>query len=132
MLAATLAANYGIYGPTYELLESTPREAGSEEYRDSEKYQLRHWSVDKSDSLWSMIARINLIRRENPALQSDAGLHFCPIDNEQMIAYVKIDALSGNAILTVVNLDPHRPHSGWVDLDVTALESRRRATVPGA
>ncbi len=49
VLAATLSANYGIYGPTYELLESAPREPGSEEYRDSEKYQLRHWSVQSSD-----------------------------------------------------------------------------------
>ena len=92
VLAATLCANYGIYGPTYELLESAPREPGSEEYRDSEKYQLRHWSVERSDSLWSLIARMNRIRRENAALQSDAGLHFCDIDNDQLIAYLKIDA----------------------------------------
>src|SRR5450631_908526 len=122
VLAATLAANYGIYGPTYELLESAPREPGSEEYRDSEKYQLRHWSVERSDSLWSLIARVNRIRRENAALQSDAGLHFCKIDNDQLIAYLKIDAASGNVILTVVNLDPHQPQSGWVDLDVDALK----------
>ena len=121
VLAATLAANYGIYGPTYELLESAPREPGSEEYRDSEKYQLRHWSVERSDSLWSLIARVNRIRRENAALQSDAGLQFCKIDNDQLIAYLKIDAASGNAILTVVNLDPHQPQSGWVEFDVDAL-----------
>ncbi len=121
VLAATLAANYGIYGPTYELLESEPREPGSEEYRDSEKYQLRHWTIDRPDSLWSLIARMNRIRRENAALQSDAGLHFCPIDNDQLLAYLKIDARSGNVILTVVNLDPHLPQSGWVDLDIDAL-----------
>jgi starch synthase (maltosyl-transferring) len=122
VLAATLAANYGIYGPTYELLESAPREPGSEEYRDSEKYQLRHWTIDSSDSLWSLIARMNRIRRDNIALQSDRGLHFCPIDNDQLIAYLKIDAGSVNVILTVVNLDPHQPQSGWVDLDVNALK----------
>jgi len=121
ILAATLSANYGIYGPTYELMESTPREPGSEEYRNSEKYQLRHWSLDRPDSLRSLIARMNRIRRENVALQSDAGLHFCKIDNEQLIAYLKLDAASGNAILTVVNLDPHQPQSGWVDLDIEAL-----------
>ena len=121
ILAATLAANYGIYGPTYELLESEPREPGSEEYRDSEKYQLRHWRIASSDSLWSLIARMNRIRRENAALQSDRSLHFCPIDNDQLIAYLKVDAESGNSILTVVNLDPHQPQSGWVDLDVSAL-----------
>jgi starch synthase (maltosyl-transferring) len=122
VLAATLAANYGIYGPTYELLESAPREPGSEEYRDSEKYQLRHWTINRPDSLWSLIARMNRIRRENVALQSDAGLHFCPIDNDQLIAYLKIDARSGNVILTVVNLDPQQPQSGWVDLDIDALK----------
>jgi starch synthase (maltosyl-transferring) len=122
VLAATLAANYGIYGPTYELLESAPRERGSEEYRDSEKYQLRHWTVQSSDSLWSLIARMNRIRRENIALQSDGGLQFCSVDNDQLIAYLKIDAGSGNVILTVVNLDPHLPQSGWVDLDVDALK----------
>jgi starch synthase (maltosyl-transferring) len=122
VLAATLAANYGIYGPTYELLESAPREPGSEEYGDSEKYQLRHWTTDSPGSLWSLIARMNRIRRENVALQSDDGLHFCPIDNDHLIAYLKIDTGSGNVILTVVNLDPHQPQSGWVDLDVDALK----------
>jgi starch synthase (maltosyl-transferring) len=117
VLAATLAASYGIYGPTYELLESAPREAGSEEYRDSEKYQLRHWNVEREDSLWSLIARVNRVRRENPALQSDRSLRFCKIDNEQLIAYLKTDASSGNVILTVVNLDPHRPQSGWLEID---------------
>ena len=121
VLAATLSANYGIYGPTYELLESAPREPGSEEYLDSEKYQLRHWSVQSSASLWSLIARMNRIRRENAALQSDSGLHFCPVDNDQLIAYLKMDTKSGNVILTVVNLDPHRAQSGWVDVDVGAL-----------
>ena len=121
VLATTLAANYGIYGPTYELLESAPREPGSEEYRDSEKYQLRHWDVDKPDSLWSLIARMNRIRRDNTALQSDRSLHFCPIDNDQMIAYLKMDAAGANVILTVVNLDPHQPRYGWVELDMKIL-----------
>jgi starch synthase (maltosyl-transferring) len=121
VLAATLAGNFGIYGPTYELMESAPREPGSEEYRDSEKYQLRHWSLERPDSLWSLLARMNRIRRENPALQSDDSLAFCKIDNDQLIAYVKEDAASGNVILTVVNLDPHQAQSGWVDLDIEAL-----------
>jgi starch synthase (maltosyl-transferring) len=122
ILAATLSANYGIYGPTYELMESAPREPGSEEYRDSEKYQLRHWTLQQPDSLWSLIARMNRIRRENTALQSDTGLHFCNIENDQLIAYLKADPGSTNVILTVVNLDPHHSQSGWVDLDVGALK----------
>jgi starch synthase (maltosyl-transferring) len=82
ILAATLCANYGIYGPTYELMESAPREPGSEEYRNSEKYQLRHWSLQQPDSLRSLIARMNRIRRENTALQTDTGLHFCKVEND--------------------------------------------------
>ena len=122
VLAATLSANYGIYGPAYELMESTPREPGSEEYRDSEKYQLRHWSLERPDSLSSLIVRVNRIRRDNRALQIDGTLRFCAIDNEQMIAYVKSDEASGNIILTVVNLDPYNVQSGWVDLDLGAAQ----------
>ena len=122
VLAATLSANYGIYGPTFELMESTPREPGSEEYRDSEKYQLRYWSLDRPDSLRSLIARINRVRRENPALHSDRSLRFCPIDNDQLIAYFKNDEPSGNSILVIVNLDPHNVQSGWIELDLVALQ----------
>jgi len=122
VLAATLSANYGIYGPTYELMESTPREPGSEEYLDSEKYQLQHWNLEQADSLWPLIARVNRIRRDNSALHSDRSLSFCSIDNPQLIAYVKHDPASDNTLLTVVNLDPHHAQSGWLDLDLTLLD----------
>jgi starch synthase (maltosyl-transferring) len=121
VLAATLSANYGLYGPAYELMESRPREPGSEEYRDSEKYQLRHWTLDRPDSLWPLIARINGIRRDNPALQADGSLTFCRIDNEALIGYLKHDAASRNTVLVVVNLDPHQVQSGWIELDLDAL-----------
>jgi starch synthase (maltosyl-transferring) len=121
VLAATLSANYGIYGPAFELMESTPREPGSEEYRDSEKYQLRAWAIDRPDSLWPLLARVNRIRRDNPALQSDHNLGFCTVDNDQLIAYLKYDDASQNAVLTVVNLDPYNPQSGWLVLDLEAL-----------
>jgi starch synthase (maltosyl-transferring) len=122
VLAATLSASYGIYGPGYELLDHEPREPGSEEYRDSEKYQLRHWPIDRPDSLWPLIARINRIRQDNPALQSNATLRFCAVDNERLIAYVKHDPASQNIVLTVVNLDPYDAQSGWVNLDLGPLE----------
>jgi starch synthase (maltosyl-transferring) len=121
VLAATLSANYGIYGPSFELMESAPREPGSEEYLDSEKYQLRHWSIDRSDSLWPLISRINRIRRDNPALQDDSSLTFCQVDNPQLIAYLKHHGPQGEHVLTVVNLDPYNTQSGWVDLDLAAL-----------
>ena len=122
VLAATLAGNYGIYGPTFELMEHVPREHGSEEYRDSEKYQLRTWQLDRRDSLAPLIARVNAIRRDNPALQSDGSLRFCTIDNDQLIAYVKHDPATRNIVLAVVNLDPYNTQSGWLDLDLAALD----------
>jgi starch synthase (maltosyl-transferring) len=122
VLAGTLAANYGIYGPAFELMERVPREPGSEEYRNSEKYQLRHWPIDRADSLRSLIARVNRIRRENPALQSDRSLRFLAIDNPQLIAYAKLDPASGNVVVTVVNLDRWNVQSGWIELDFTAAE----------
>ena len=77
VLAATLSASYGIYGPAFELLEHRPRESGSEEYLDSEKYQLRHWDLDRARlARHRSSARLNRIRREQPALQRDWGLRF--------------------------------------------------------
>ncbi|MGH7553483.1 MAG: alpha-1,4-glucan--maltose-1-phosphate maltosyltransferase, partial [Longimicrobiales bacterium] len=78
-LAATLSANYGIYGPAYELMEHRPLEPGSEEYRDSEKYELRRWDLERSDSLRGFVAALNRVRRENPALRSDWRLRFLQI-----------------------------------------------------
>ena len=121
ILAATLSSNYGIYGPAFELMESAAREPGSEEYRDSEKYQLRHWDIDRPDSLWPLIARVNRIRRDNAALQSDQTLTFCSIDNDQLIAYLKHDGASKNVIITVVNLDARNTQSGWLGLDLPRL-----------
>jgi starch synthase (maltosyl-transferring) len=116
VLAATLGANYGIYGPAYELCENRAARAGSEEYLDSEKYQLRPWAIDREDSLKDFIARVNRARRENPALASDSSLRFHSVDNPQLIAYSKSTEDLSNIILTVVNLDPHYTQSGWVEL----------------
>src|SRR5207302_11201357 len=68
VLAATLGASYGIYGPPFELCVGQALRHGSEEYLDSEKYQVRHWDLDAPYSLRDYIARLNAIRRENPAL----------------------------------------------------------------
>jgi starch synthase (maltosyl-transferring) len=121
VLAATLGASYGIYGPPYEAFEGRAREPGSEEYLDSEKYQIRRWEVDRPDSLHDVIARVNRIRRQNPALQSDRGLRFHGTDNDQLIAYSKSDPESGNVVLVIANLDPHHVQSGFTDLDLDAL-----------
>jgi starch synthase (maltosyl-transferring) len=121
VLAATLGAAYGIYGPAYELLENRARERGSEEYLDSEKYQLRHWELTAPHSLRDLIALVNRVRRENPALMTDATLRFHPTDNEQLLCYSKTAEGADNTIIAVVNLDPHHPQSGWVELDLAPL-----------
>jgi starch synthase (maltosyl-transferring) len=121
VLAATLAANYGMYGPAFELLEHVPREPGSEEYLNSEKYELRRWDLARADSLSGFIARVNAARRDNPALQSDEGLRFVDVDNEEIICYAKLDAAGDNPVVVVVNLDPHHAQSGWVTLDLADL-----------
>lgn len=114
VLAATLAANYGIYGPAYELLAYEPSGPGSEEYLDSEKYELKHWNIDDANSIQHIIMRINQIRKENPALQSNDALEFHSIDNDRLIAYTKKSVDSKNLILVIVNLDPHYTQTGWL------------------
>lgn len=123
VLAATLGANYGIYGPAFELMEHLPRDPGSEEYLDSEKYQRRVWDLDRADSLKGFIARINRIRFDNPALQRDWNLRFHGVDNDALICYSKhLDTgEEADIVLCVVNLDPHHAQSGWLDLDLAAL-----------
>ncbi|MBK9168647.1 MAG: alpha-1,4-glucan--maltose-1-phosphate maltosyltransferase [Bryobacterales bacterium] len=120
-LAATLAANYGIYGPAFELCENEPRERGSEEYLHSEKYEIRQRDWDAPWSLKDYIARINHIRRENPALHADRRLRFHPTDNDMLLCYSKTTEDMTNVIVVVVNLDFRYRHSGWVHLDLDAL-----------
>jgi starch synthase (maltosyl-transferring) len=114
-LAATLGASYGIYGPTFELCETRAKEFGSEEYLDSEKYEIRTWNRDDASSLKDVIARVNQVRRENPALQGDWSLRFHPTDNEQVLCYSKHTEDFSNVILVVINLDPHHTHGAWVE-----------------
>ena len=121
VLAATLGANYGIYGPAFELCEARAKEPGSEEYVDSEKYQLRSWNIDSPDSLREMITLVNEIRRENVALQSDRGLRFHTTENESLIAYTKSTTDLADVVLTVVNLDPHHTQAGMVTLPLKDL-----------
>jgi len=120
-LAATLAANYGIYGPVFELCENTPREPGSEEYLNSEKYEIREWDLNHPESLKDFIGRVNRARRENPALQCNHNLMFHAVDNDRIICYSKHTEDLSNIVLTVVSLDPHHIQSGWVELPLDDL-----------
>ncbi len=120
LLAATLGANYGIYGPAFEHMEATPREPGSEEYRDSEKYELR-FRPSAATGMRELIALVNLIRREHPALQHDRTLRFHPVESDQLLAYSKTLPDGTDPVVVIVNLDPVHPQSGWVDLRMPEL-----------
>lgn len=121
VLAATLSANYGIYGPAFELGENRPVAEGSEEYLNSEKYEIRNWDLRSPSSLKPLITRLNRARHENPALASNRRLRFHSVDNPLLICYSKRSADGKNAVLVVVNLDPNYTQSGWVDLDLLEL-----------
>jgi starch synthase (maltosyl-transferring) len=121
ILAATLGASYGIYGPAFELMEHAAREPGSEEYLDSEKYQLRHWDLERADSLRELITRVNRIRRDHAPLQSNRRLRFHSIDNDALLAYSKTSEDGSQAVLVVVNLDPYHAQSGFLAMDLVAV-----------
>jgi len=121
LLAATLGASYGIYGPAFELCEARPREAGSEEYLDSEKYQLRAWNLESPESLRELITLVNKVRRENPALQTDRTLRFHQTENQYLVSYTKSTDDLNDVVLTVVNVDPRRTQAGMVTLPLEEL-----------
>jgi len=129
VLAALLDANYGIYGPPFELLEHEARQHGSEEYLGSEKYQLREWdlpdpataAIDDPGSVTGLVKRINEIRRAHPSLQRNRNLSLHGVDNDQLLAWSKCTADGGDVVLVVVSLDPHHLARGTVHLDMGGL-----------
>ncbi|GAA3493221.1 alpha-1,4-glucan--maltose-1-phosphate maltosyltransferase [Streptomyces prasinosporus] len=122
VLAATLSPTWGVYSG-YELCENTPLREGSEEYLDSEKYQLRprDWEAAAREgrTIAPLLTRLNTIRRENPALQQLRDLHFHHADKEEVIAYSK--RKGSNTVLVVANLDPHHTQEATVSLDMPQL-----------
>jgi starch synthase (maltosyl-transferring) len=121
ILAATLGASYGIYGPAFELCENAPLQAGSEEYLNSEKYELKHRDLDSKGSLKSLISRLNRIRKENPVLQGNGNLRFHETDNQALICYSKATDDLSSVIVAVVNLDCFQVQSGWVNLQLGSI-----------
>ncbi len=120
ILASTLSSNYGIYGPAFELCvnEALP---GKEEYADSEKYEIKHWELNKQGNLQDFITRVNTIRRENRALQMTRNLEFYETDNDAILAYGKTTDDDTNIIIVVVNLDFFHTRSGWITIPIDRL-----------
>ncbi|MDT0394516.1 alpha-1,4-glucan--maltose-1-phosphate maltosyltransferase [Streptomyces edwardsiae] len=131
VLAATLSPTWGIYSG-YELCENTPLREGSEEYLDSEKYQLRtrDWETAERQgtTLSPLITQLNTIRRENPALRQLRDIHFHHADKEEVIAYSKRHG--SNTVLVVANLDPHHTQEATVSLNMPQLGLNRHESVP--
>ncbi|WP_284745238.1 maltotransferase domain-containing protein [Amycolatopsis sp. RTGN1] len=123
-LAATISPTWGVYSG-YELFEHVPVREGSEEYLDSEKYQLRPRDFERAlaegRSLEPWIAKLNAVRRAHPALQQMRTLHFHHVDNDALLAYSKQDPATGDTVVTVVTLDPYGPQEGTLWLDTAAL-----------
>jgi starch synthase (maltosyl-transferring) len=121
VLAATLGANYGIYGPAFELCVNTPLKAQSEEYLDSEKYEIKNWDWDSPNSIRPLVTAVNAIRNANPVLQRDNNVDFLDIDNEKLLCYTKTDKDSSEVLLMVVNLDTYWPQAGWLEVPLEKL-----------
>lgn len=121
LLAATLGASYGIYGPAFELGENVPFQPGSEEYLNSEKYELKHRDLNSPSNLKNLISRVNGIRKENAALQRNRNLRFHDTDNPSLLCYSKTTEDLSNVIITVINLDGFHTQTGWLNLDLAAL-----------
>lgn len=120
LLAATLAPTYGIYSG-YELIECTPLRAGSEEYIDSEKYELKPRDFNAPDSLEPEISQLNHLRREHPALQRYDNLSFHPCDNPNILFYLKRSHGPTGDILAAVSCDWAQPQEGWVEVPLDVL-----------
>ena len=126
-LAAMLSGNYGIYNG-FELLEHQPI-PGREEYLDSEKYEIRTRDWDKPGNIKPYISAINQVRRANPALQQTSSLRFLPIDNDNVIAFVKSDATANNVVVGAISLT-RDVQEFWLPLsgvEMTAAETERKA-----
>jgi len=104
-LAATLSGLYGIYNG-FEICEATPL-PGKDEYLDSEKYEIRHWDMDRPGNIQPLIRRLNAIRRENPALWTHDNVQFLNAWNDQLLYYFKATPARDNCLLVMVNMD-HR------------------------
>ncbi|PVD07156.1 alpha-1,4-glucan--maltose-1-phosphate maltosyltransferase [Streptomyces sp. CS207] len=131
VLAATLSPAWGIYSG-YELCENTPLREGSEEYLDSEKYQLkpRDWATAAREgtTIAPLITRLNTIRRAHPALHRLRNLRFHHTDNDAVIAYSKREG--SDVVLVVANLDPHHTQEATISLDMPQLGLDWHASVP--
>jgi len=116
-----------MYGPAFELMENEPV-PGKEEYLNSEKYEIKNWDLDRPGHLRDIIKKVNIIRRENTALQDSNNIQFLKIENEYLLGFLKTDKKTSNTILVLINMDPYAHQAGRVtlpleDLNISARQS---------
>jgi starch synthase (maltosyl-transferring) len=130
-LASTMSSSWGVYSG-YELFEHRPVREGSEEYLDSEKYELRprdfEAALTDGESLEPFLTRLNEIRRLHPALRQLRTLKFHHVDNDGLLAYSKFDPVTGDTVLVVVTLNAFAPEEAtlWLDMGALGMESYDR------
>ena len=129
LLAATLSSNYGMYAPSYELMENSPNTNGKEEYLNSEKYEIRHYDWSYRNRLTEVITKVNQIRRENPALQTTWNIHFTRTDNEQLMSYVKYNDDKSNIVWCIASFDVEYKQSGFIEVPKTLLGITRNVNL---
>ena len=127
VLAATLGANYGIYGPAFELCENVATGPGEEEYLNSEKYEIKSWDLSGAGRMIDLISSVNAIRHRYRALQQDAGLRFHDCDNEQVMVFSKPDPTAASLLLVAVNLDCKRAQPCEVTVEHALWSGRKPA-----
>ena len=120
VLAATLSSLYGIYSG-YELCENEPFAPGSEEYRNSEKYELKSRDWQAPGNIVDLITRVNRVRREHGALQLSTNVVFYPSDDPHVLFYGKMTPARDDVVFVAVNLDPLATHSARVELPLAEL-----------
>ena len=120
VMAATLSSVYGMYSG-YELCENVPYAEGSEEYLNSEKYELKVRDWNAPGNINDLVATMNRLRREHPALQRYSNLRFYPSDDPNILFYGKMTPDKSDVIFVAVNLDPFATHSALVELPLGEL-----------
>ncbi|WP_134091263.1 alpha-1,4-glucan--maltose-1-phosphate maltosyltransferase [Olivibacter sp. XZL3] len=121
ILAATLSANYGLYGPVYEFGINDPH-PGKEEYTNNEKYEIKHWNWNRYSRTGEIIARLNRIRKQHPALQNTYNIEFAESQNDQLICYVKVDHEAQDRLIIAVNLDLFHTQGALVKIPLSVLQ----------
>lgn len=122
-MAGTLSSNYGIYGPVFENMEQEAL-PGTEEYKDSEKYELKTHPWDTENKLTWLIKTMNTARRELSPLQQNRNFRALDMENKALFAYIKWD--DKDRVVCVVNLDPYNAQEGWLQLPIDLMPIKEK------